>query len=380
MNNHKTIHDIFESWGRNKRKIPTNNDILKREILSKIPFDFDREVSFKRSPLIWLPFAFSALAVLVLLVNITGYSNSVSKQNTIQTEIQTGFLPTSDVYKPNASSALPYSGGELSVSDKREFLKVNYNATLRTRYITDTKNRIETIVRGSGGRVDSSTGGDKNGYVNFAIPKDNLESFKIEIKDLVGTRFYSEQINSQNLLPAKQTIEENQRKTEKSLSNLQTERGKIVKDHNQNISSYQYEISSINAEVNTLNIEYQYTTAVRKAEITNKISQLQTKIGTIQSQIVNENKDYQTRIGGIDVQIKNVQENLKTIQKQNSDLLDNVATVNGSISLNWINLWEIADAYLPGPILAWIFSLAALATFLWYRYSMRISYDSFDFS
>ncbi|MEK7088932.1 MAG: hypothetical protein AAB913_02260 [Patescibacteria group bacterium] len=378
MNNHKTIQDMFKSWGKNRQKIPLNNDVLKREILSKVPINFDREVSFKSSPFVWLSFTFAALAVFVLLINTTGYSNSVgSRQSIIQTESQMRFLPTSDVYKPNASNTLPYNGGELPVSDKREFLKVDYNATLRTRHIADLKNRIEIIIRGFNGRVDSSNSGDKNGYVSFAISKDNLESFKIEIKNLVGTRFYSEQTSSQNLLPAKQVIEENQRKTEKNLNDLQTERRQIVKNHNQNISFYQNGINFINTEINTLNIEYQSATVARRAEIINKISQLQTEISTIQPQIVNENKNYQTRISGIDIQIKNVQENLKTIQLQDSNLLDDVATVNGSISLNWINLWETADAYLPGPILAWIFFLAAFLTFLWYRYSIRRSYLDF---
>ena len=55
---------------------------------------------------------------------------------------------------------------------------------------------------------------------------------------------------------------------------------------------------------------------------------------------------------GLIYKLKMCKENLKTIQLQDSNLLDDVATVNGSISLNWINLWETADAYLPGPILA----------------------------
>lgn len=380
MIKHKTIHNIFEFWGRGKQKVPPNNNLLKREILSKVPVNFERKVSFKRSPLVWLPFAFSAIAVFILVVNITGYSNNVGRQNIVQTESQTGFFSTSDTYKSTISIMPSYRGEGLAISDKREFLKVGYNATLRTRRIADLKNRVEIIVRGLDGRVDASSGTDRSGYVSFAVPQNRLESFKIEIKDLVGTRFYSEQTNSQNLLPAKQQIEESQRQTEKNLSSLQAERGQIIGNHNQKMSSYQNRIISINTEINTLNTEYQYATAQRKAEITNRINQIQTEMSTIQSEIVEENKDYQTKINGVNSQIKNAQENLKIIQTQDNNLLDSVATVNGSISLNWISLWEIVDAYLPGPLLTWIFFAAAFLAFLWYRYSMRISYDSFDFS
>ena len=67
----------------------------------------------------------------------------------------------------------------------------------------------------------------------FAIPKDKLEAFKFGIKDLAGARFYAEQTNSQNLLPQKQIIEENQKQTEKYIADLKAERAGIVKNHSQ---------------------------------------------------------------------------------------------------------------------------------------------------
>ena len=376
MIKYKTIHNLFESWGKNKQEIPLKNDILKKEILSKVLMKFDRNISTKHSPLIWLPFSFAALAVFILLFNTTGFLNNTKKLGT-----QTGeqMIPSAvlDTDRSNKSIVPFYREEGLPISDNREFLKVNYNATLRTRHITDLKTRAETIIRGLNGRVDSSNGGDRNGYINFVIPKDNLEAFKIGIKDLVGEKFYSEQINSQNLLGEKQMIERNQEQAEKNLSNLQIERGQIVKNHNQNSSAYQIRINSINAEINTLNIEYSQATAMRKAEIVNRISQLQTEMNVIQSEVASENKNFQTKINRVDGQIKNTQRNLETIKLQDNNLLDNVATVNGSISLNWISLWEMADVYLPGPILTWIFFLAAFLTFFWYRYSTRISYLDF---
>ncbi|MFA6585973.1 MAG: hypothetical protein WCS86_02310 [Candidatus Paceibacterota bacterium] len=341
MIKYKKIDDLFESWGRDKVEVPLNNDILKKEILAKIPDDLslNKKISFKRNSYIWFPFAFSAMAVFVILFNTFDYKNNTNVQDIIQTGYGTGISQNSDMYKSiGAPSVDLYHREELPITDNREFLKVNYNATLRTRNVIDLRNRLEIIIRGFGGRVDSSNSGEKNGYINFVIPKDRLDAFKIEIEDLVGKKFYNEQLSSQNLLGDKQRIEENQKQAEKNLGNLQAERAQIIREHNQNISSYQNEVD-----------------------------------------IINENKSYQTKINNIDLSIKSMQASLKKIQSQDKNFLDNVATVNGSISLNWISLWEMADIYLPGPILAWVFFLATIVSFIWYRFT-RVSYDILDFS
>jgi hypothetical protein len=137
---------------------------------------------------------------------------------------------------------------------------------------------------------------------------------------------------------------------------------------------YQTRINSINSEVTTLKAEYKIATPVRQAEILNKINQLQVEIGNLESEIINENRNYQTKIGGVDTRIKYGQENLKYIETRDSNLIDDVATVNGSISLQKINLWNVADTYTPGPLLAWILLGLAIISYLWYRRSMKEEY------
>lgn len=375
MNKYKIVQNKFKSWGLNKREVPSGNEMLKKEILSRFPVSSGQKFYPKRSPLVWFPVAFTAMAVFVLLVNLNGYSGNTGKQNIFQAEIGRDSFSTSDVYKSTTPPMFYYGGEQAFISDTREFLKIDYNATLRTRHVNDLKIKAENIIRNLGGRIDSSNSGEKNGYVNFVIPKTNLESFKIEIKDLVGTRFYIEQINSQNLLSQKQIIEENQKQTEIKLDNSQKERAQIIGNHNSSIASYEGEILVKNTEINTLNMEYQYANVWRRSEITNRINQLQTEIKAIQLKIRNENISYQEKISNINSQIKNTQENLKVIKLQDTNLLDNVATVNGSIYFSWISLWEIADAYVLGPLLAWAFFFTAFASFLWYRRVTRRQYD-----
>ncbi|MFA6415659.1 MAG: hypothetical protein WCW47_02760 [Candidatus Paceibacterota bacterium] len=406
MTNHKTIHDILESWGKNKQQTPQNNEALKREILSNVPVVVDKISPYAQHHSPWFSYAFATMAVITLLIsygsggvskNFTvssggieipsveaiDYSNNArdSVEQTSATgntankivasdESRVMYAPEINIYRP--TPPVPQPSG--AISDKREFLKINYNATLQTRQVSDTKNRIEIMVRGFNGRVDTSNSGDKWGDISFAIPKSEFDAFREEVKNLVGSRFYIEQTNSQNLLSQKQALEQNQKQVQNNLSDLNAERQQIVRNHNQNISLYQTRINSINSEVTTLKAEYKIATPVRQAEILNKINQLQVEIGNLESEIINENRNYQTKIGGVDTRIKYGQENLKYIETRDSNLIDDVATVNGSISLQKINLWNVADTYTPGPLLAWILLGLAIISYLWYRRSMKEEY------
>ena len=377
MKNKRTIKNIFESWGQSKKELPPNNNALKSEILSKVPSDLGKTFAINHSRLPWVSFAFTAVAVVVFFINLAGPQNNFGKQAPTLGESSVDFYKTSSNRGTSAPS-MPsldnyytppfYGGGDSPITDNREFLKIGYNATVRTRRAPLLAARIETLIRGFGGRIDSASSGEKSGYISFALPKEELSTFQLAIKDLAGARFYTEQTNSQNLLPQKQMIEENQRQNEKNLSDLNAERGQIVRSHNQVVASHQSRVDSINRDIATLNAEYPSADAARRAQILNIINQLQAEINTIRYQIANENKSYQTKISDIDNKIRNTQENLRIIKNEDTNLINNVATVNGTISLTWINLWELADAYAPGRLLAWVFLLAAIAYYLfWHR-------------
>ncbi|MFA5888886.1 MAG: hypothetical protein WC857_01445 [Candidatus Paceibacterota bacterium] len=228
MTNHKTIHDILESWGKNKQQTPQNNEALKREILSNVPVVVDKISPYAQHHSPWFSYAFATMAVITLLIsygsggvskNFTvssggieipsveaiDYSNNArdSVEQTSATgntankivasdESRVMYAPEINIYRP--TPPVPQPSG--AISDKREFLKINYNATLQTRQVSDTKNRIEIMVRGFNGRVDTSNSGDKWGDISFAIPKSEFDAFREEVKNLVGSRFYIEQTNS----------------------------------------------------------------------------------------------------------------------------------------------------------------------------------------
>ena len=391
MKNYRTIHDLLEDWGKSKQKSPANNAVLKNAVLNKLPNvqmeKFEKKV---RTPMPWLSFAFATMAIVVVVGNSldrklvslpmattpssgAGYSTArdASVSNTVLQSSKSSIAPEYNAqYYPDPGSGYYY--GEPPISDEREFLKTYYNSTLRTRHVTDTKTQIEIIVRGFGGRIDGSSSAEKQGYVSFAIPANKFEAFRQEVKSLAGSKLYIENISTENLLPQKQAIEEQQDQTEKYISGLKSERTKLINSHNQAIASHNSRINALNQEIALLQIESGGATAERKIQISARIIQLQTEITAIQGQVGSENKNYQNRLANINSQLKSWEMNLDGIKKQDKNLMENVATVNGNISLSWISLWELSDIYTPGPLLAWLLLVAALIAYKWHRRYLEI--------
>ncbi|KKR45400.1 MAG: hypothetical protein A3G47_02145 [Candidatus Zambryskibacteria bacterium RIFCSPLOWO2_12_FULL_39_45] len=370
MNNRQTIHDILNDWGKSKQRSPESNDSMKSMVLNKLPNNSVK--TFKTpTPLPWLSFAFTTMAILVVMGNSVNYSTKTlitPNYTTSSSDAMESSAQSKNSIMPDYYPRYGYPG-ESPISDGREFLKTHYNSTLRTRHVTNTKTRIETIVRGFGGRIDGSSSAERYGYIGFALPANKLELFRQEIKDIFGEKLYIEQISTENLLPQKQSIEAEQTQTEKYITGLKSERNQVINSHNSTATSLQSKINAINTEITRLEIENQTATQQRKTEISTRIAELQTEKNTIQGQLGTENKSYQNKLANIDSQLKNWQSNLEVVKKQDKNLIESVATVNGSISLSWISLWEMSDIYTPGPLLAWILlALATIAYFYHRRY------------
>src|SRR3989344_9690141 len=73
MNNRQTIHDILNDWGKSKQRSPESNDSMKSMVLNKLPNNSVK--TFKTpTPLPWLSFAFTTMAILVVMGNSVNYS------------------------------------------------------------------------------------------------------------------------------------------------------------------------------------------------------------------------------------------------------------------------------------------------------------------
>ncbi|MCR4333712.1 MAG: DUF4349 domain-containing protein [Patescibacteria group bacterium] len=232
----------------------------------------------------------------------------------------------------------PYPSPDVPVSDTREFLKIYYNATMQTRDVPALTRRVETTVRGYDGRIDNESSSDKYGYVSFALPEAKYDAFRAELEDLVGSRFLKLDISSQNMLSQKVSIEEQQKQADQALADYTTARQKIINAHAGTVQSLQAQIDDAN------------TTESAKT--------------LLQVQLAKENTAYTQNLSNADANISYAKTWQKAVQTQDATLLANVATVNGTVSIQWISFWDIALLYLPGYWMPTIFAILALLSFM----------------
>ena len=297
-----------------------------------------------------------------------GYGNSTDAVPGVAPTIMEDYavsgqaVPTRDMSAPSSMPdyyPYPYPSGDATAKDTREFLKQYYNATLRTRDVNDLTQRIVTTVRGHEGRVDNTQSSEKYGYVQFVIPDTEFEGLKQEVEGMVGSRFLKVEMSAQNLLPQKQSIEEQQKQADTMLAEYEAARQRTVSAHTSATKSLQAQINVQTAKLSDL--QKQPPSVERDAQI----RQLEAVLIDYQQGLVNENASYAKKLATADANIKYAKERQKAVETQDQNLLDNVATVNGTISVQWISYWEIARLYLPGYWIPAILALLAVLAFLW---------------
>lgn len=224
----KNIHDIFSEWGKTQRQVPENNTVFKQKILANVSI----VKSSKSVP--WLSLAFAGLAILALVVkwptsnvevNTTAPKSMAESRNLY---INNGLTESTalDVKHP---AYYPYSEPSAApIADKREFLKTDYRAHIKSRQPDEQARRIQLTIRGLGGRVDSFTTSDEYGYVSFVLPADKLDEFRDEIKTLAPARFIRQTVSGTNILPQVRMLEEQKKSDQQLLDAVSTVQGTIT--------------------------------------------------------------------------------------------------------------------------------------------------------
>ncbi len=225
-------------------------------------------------------------------------------------------------------SLMPYYQNNPTVNDTREFLKTNYSAEIQTRNVKRIVLDIKNVVRDVNGRVDSSNENPKNGYVSFVIPKSNFENFKDQIAGITNEKLIIENISSDNLLSQKQSIEQEQNSANASLASLQQQQKNLISKHTENIMILRSNFMGIELE----------------------------------QQLAYEDSSFNANSQNLKKQIENVNLELSYIAKQDSNFTDNIETVSGSISVQWISLWQLAKIFSPvSPVIV----IIAIVIILW---------------
>lgn len=303
--------------------------------------------SFRPRRFSWLTIALALLTVLTFIgvsrpdiqyaVPMMGVSERVMMDSSGSSR---GALPPSESKIAPDIYPYPYPTPDMPITDVREFLKVYYSATMRTRNVQGLTRRVETTVRGYSGRIDQQLSSQYYGSVSFAIPANKYDAFRDELESLVNSRLITTNISSQNLLPQKLSIEEQQKQANTTLSNYRAERQKLITAHTSAVQALQAQINQ---------------------------STDQNILASLRQQLASENASYTAQLNAIESSIKSAEEWQKALQTQDQTLLDNVATVTGTVSLQWISLWDMARLYLPGYWIPTIFAALTFLSLLWDR-------------
>ena len=263
------------------------------------------------------------------------------------------------------SESYPGRGSQPTISDTREFLKTNYSATIKTRNVASMIRDVKNAVAGADGRIDNLYSSEKRGNIGFVIAKSEFESFRSEIESLTYAKLYTENVSSQNLLTQKQRIEEQTSNVLSSLADLQEQKEDLNLSHTQSVMAINKEIARIQTELVAvrLNIANETDSSV----IVLLRDQENSLLGqeAIQRQKLNtENVNYSAKSKNLQNLIDNKNDNLTKISERDDQFMDNIETVSGSVSVNWVSLWQLSKIYSPVHpafiiivlvVIAWIF-------------------------
>jgi hypothetical protein len=127
------------------------------------------------------------------------------------------------------------------------------------------------------------------------------------------------------------------------------------------VSSFQIQINSAANQLASLNRQ------PYSPENESQKRVLQNKIASLKLQLSQENTNFTINLNSLDAQIQTAESNLKKLDNQNTALLDNVATVQGTISISHLSVWRLINLYLPAHWLPISLVLAAIAAYFFHR-------------
>lgn len=235
-----------------------------------------------------------------------------------------------------------------SIADTREFMKTNYNSTIKTRDVSDTIKEVKNIVKGADGRVDEFNTSEKYGRIGFVVAKSKFDDFRDEIENITHKKLYTENISSDNLLGQKQGIENQILNVTQSLNSLISQKTELNDTHTKTVTTINKELSRINNElikvraIISAESDPQILVSLRSQE-TNWVGQQSSQ----KKKLNDENSVYASKLQNLDAMINNAQNNLTQINKTDTNFTDNIETVNGYVSATRVSIWELGVIFSP---------------------------------
>jgi chromosome segregation ATPase len=233
-------------------------------------------------------------------------------------------------------------------------MKISYSGTIQTREVKDTARDVRNIIRDMKGRIDSENTQEKYASIQFVIPKSNFDDFRDEIESLTHKKLYVENTSSQNLLNQKQNIEQRTETTTQTIDELKLDLEKTTSAYTQKNASLQKQLAAAKSSLATKQSQLASITVTegtpeyfKSQQTLAETFELRDKINLLNQQISAEKASFTHQKNNLTNQILGSNKDLEVIKKDDVNLNDNLETVNGSIQMNWVSLWELATVFSP---------------------------------
>jgi hypothetical protein len=264
-----------------------------------------------------------------------------------------------------------------SIRDTREFMKVSYSGSIQTREVKDTVRDVRNIIRDMKGRIDNENTQEKYASIQFVIPKSNFDDFRDEIESLTHKKLYIENTSSQNLLNQKQNIEQRTEITTQTIDELKSDLEKTTSAYTQKNASLQKQLAAAKSSLTTKQNQLASTTVTegtpeyfKSQQTLAETFELRDKINLLNQQISAEKASFTYQKNNLTNQISGSNKDLEVIKKDDTNLNDNLETVDGSIRINWISLWELATVFSPIHPIILILLLIPLIWFIFRKFKI----------
>jgi len=270
--------------------------------------------------------------------------------------------PQYDAYYPNRGSA--------TVRDTREFLKTNYEGTIKTRDVRDVAKDVRSAVRDASGRIDQSRVSERYAYISFVVPETEFETFRDEIESLTHKKLYTETVNTENLLTQKQVIEEKTNAETNYLQDLRAKKQDLDVKHTARLGAIAKELTGVAGRLAEVRRQIAVTNDPNELNtLRNQEDALLAEDAALKSSRTKENTTYAIESGNLSAWISSSESQIENLRKEDVAFADNIATVNGSVSIGWVSWWEMVR--LVSPVHPTILVLIIVLLVLYYLHRKR---------
>jgi hypothetical protein len=314
-------------------------------LLSILTIIYGLMVEGKRS---FIMFGIGCVIIVGLLYMASGmffntFGNLGSSSSRMISRSELPRIPTTGGYP-----APDYGYGQADITDTREFLKINYSASIESRDVSKTVKDVKGAVREAEGRIDGENISEKSGYISFVVPKSRFDAFRDEVESITHRKLYTENVSSQNLLNQKQDIEQQMGMATSSLAALEQQKSNLDAQHAQTLGAMTRELENIQRELDTVRENMQFTTdESAQASLQNQENALINRQATVRQNRDNENRNYSSRNQNLVSSINAAKNNVGYVEKQDDQFENNIETVSGHVSVSWISFWGLLVIFSP---------------------------------